>query len=291
MRGRGGPPAAPVPARGGQDPERRHLLEATTLWRRESFGRQRHPPGVDYWFENRERDRETVVLQLAVSGSIRYRDLDGVSRLVTAGEGLLFMHGEDTAYGLARDATEPFVTEYLAMTGAGLREHWQLLRREGSILSPAEMAAVLPPLRRLIARPASSDEPLAVAGEIHALVMALLLVRDRARAAQQSPVERAVDDLLRSPTMPGSLKTLADRHGVSREHFTRCFRSRMGETPGRYAARVRLERALDLLAQTALPVLEVARQAGFASPHTLARQLRAATGRPPSALRSRPQER
>jgi AraC-like DNA-binding protein len=284
VKERGGTTSA-APPREPRDPGERHQLEAATLWRRDGFGRERHLPGVGYWFENRLRDRQTVVLQYAVSGSIRYRDQAGRQHTVAAGQGLLFMHGEDTAYGLARDASEPFVTEFVSLCGAGLREHWALLRREGSILAAEEMAGTLPLLRRLIGRPAGGEPALEVAAEVHGLVLALVAARSRARAQAQSPVERAVDDLLRSPTGPGSLKTLAERHGVSREHLSRCFRARVGVSPGPYLAQERLARALDLLRQTALPVVEVARQAGFASTHTLARQVRAATGCSPRSLR------
>ena len=75
------------------------------------------------------------------------------------------------------------------------------------------------------------------------------------------------------------------RHGCSREHLARRVAERLGVPPATWLARVRLERALALLRDTALPVAAIARQCGFGSTHTLARRVRAATGRSPRGLR------
>lgn len=283
-RARGTPPAPPAP--GAVLP--RWEQEAATLWRVAGFGRERHLPGVRWWFENRLRETPLVVLQCALEGRFTYRGPDGLVLPVVAGEALLFMHGEESAYGLPRDATEPFVTEFVALAGAGLREHWLLLRQEGSVLPAAEGAAALDLTRRLIARTeALRQDALALSREVHAAVHELVELRWLAQARARSPVERAVDDLLRAPTASWSLKEVAERHGVSREHLTRTFHRQVGEAPAAWLARARLGHALALLERTLLPVAEVARQAGYASTHTLARQVRLHTGRSPRGVRER----
>ena len=197
------------------------------------------------------------------------------------------MHGEPTAYGMPPDATETVVTEFIALAGAGVREHWHLLSSHGPVLPAPEAGVALPCLRRLIDRlPQLAGDVAASAAAVHAFVLELLALRRQAHALAMTPVERAVEDLLRSPTAAVPLKTIAERHGVSREHLTRSFIARVGSPPGAWLSRARLERALALLMHTRLPMGEIARQAGYSSTHTLARQVRAVTGAPPSARRA-----
>jgi transcriptional regulator GlxA family with amidase domain len=47
-----------------------------------------------------------------------------------------------------------------------------------------------------------------------------------------------------------------------------------------------VQRVLDLLRDTDLPVQSIAEQTGFASLHTLSRQVRAATGHGPGSYRA-----
>ncbi|NBB83794.1 MAG: helix-turn-helix domain-containing protein [Alphaproteobacteria bacterium] len=94
-----------------------------------------------------------------------------------------------------------------------------------------------------------------------------------------------MDELLNDPLGAASLKQLAARHAVSREHLIRCFARRVGRPPAAYVAERRRHCAIDLICQTTRPMAAIAKQAGYASAHTMARQLRGATGRPPSALR------
>jgi len=79
---------------------------------------------------------------------------------------------------------------------------------------------------------------------------------------------------------------LARDVGVSPEHLVRLFRRDLATTPGAILRAERLAHATRLLAQTGLSVAEVAHRSGFASPHHLARCLRAATGRTPTELRA-----
>ena len=71
--------------------------------------------------------------------------------------------------------------------------------------------------------------------------------------------------------------------GLSAFHFARSFRSATQQTPGRYQARLRVERAAQLLREGRLSVLEVALAVGFGSTQALARPFRAHYGLSPSA--------
>ena len=91
-----------------------------------------------------------------------------------------------------------------------------------------------------------------------------------------------VDSVLETPISLGDLAVVA---GLSRFHFSRAFRSAVGETPLAYVARRRLERAKTLLRRADLSLAEVAKQAGFTSPGYFSTSFKRSTGLQPSAYR------
>lgn len=73
--------------------------------------------------------------------------------------------------------------------------------------------------------------------------------------------------------------------GVSTRQLERLFLSQVGETPSQYYLRLRLDRALRLLVQTEMPVLNVALATGFSSQTALAAKFRKRFGKSPRDLR------
>jgi len=59
--------------------------------------------------------------------------------------------------------------------------------------------------------------------------------------------------------------------GLSSRHFTRRFRSEVGESPARYVERIRVEAARHLLETESIGLEHVARQCGFPSAEVLRR--------------------
>jgi AraC family transcriptional regulator len=60
-----------------------------------------------------------------------------------------------------------------------------------------------------------------------------------------------------------ALNVVAQEVGMSRFHFSRVFKESMGLSPINYIVRQRIERAKKLLAETELPIADIALQAGF----------------------------
>jgi AraC-like DNA-binding protein len=253
-------------------------------WQISSFGRERRPPSIGYWWENAKRaPTDLAVFQLTLSGSMVFRDAQG-DHAVPAGSAALFRYGEETAYGLLPGTTAVYETTWINCCGAGLGDHWDLLRlRHGPVLAVDE--SVLAAFHGLYALGERGADPVEMAPAMHAFVLLLDASLRRERLRAHGPVEAALEELIQHPTAAWSLKELAERHGVSREHLTRTFRSRQGTSPAAWLAQARLAKALHLLRETRLPVAEIARQAGFASTHTLARQVRRATGASPRTAR------
>jgi AraC-like DNA-binding protein len=218
---------------------------------------------------------------------MQLRDVSG-EHDVPAGHVAVFIFGETSVYGWPAPLPSDYRCTWVNLQGAGLAEHVIVMRRRyGSSFDAAGNLGLLEQLRRLqrMARPVTPTTPTEMAHATHGFFMRLMEHAHHRLFEAQSPVERAIEQILRAPTHPWSLKEVADRFGCSREHLSRIFRQRTGQTPAAHLNRARLQQALHLLRETTLPLAEVAEQTGFASTHTLARHVRRATGVPPTALR------
>jgi AraC-like DNA-binding protein len=101
---------------------------------------------------------------------------------------------------------------------------------------------------------------------------------------------RARDTMDRSYARPLDVPALARVAHVSPAHFSRQFRATFGETPHRYLQRRRVERAMELLRETDLPVTDVCLDVGLNSLGTFSRTFAEIVGESPSAYRARFQE-
>jgi AraC-like DNA-binding protein len=286
------------------DPTVWHRQRAATCWSIDSgLLRELHNVGDRWWFENLNRSPAgIVVLQIVDRGTALIRrgqpqqkkkqqDEPPDEHIVGPGQAFLFHYGEDSSYGRPPDQPgwpghrEPLETSWLALRGAGLVEHWQLFIAQGGCFDLAADA----PLRRMAhAAIAETMHPGREAGaplRIAALLAELEQVVIHATARGRSPVDRAIDAVLADPWSDLSLKTLAAQSGCSREHLVRQFQVRLGMPPARWLRERRLERAVDLLRETDLPIVAVAKACGAGTAHRLTGWTKQIHGLPPEALR------
>ncbi len=233
-----------------------------TLWQVHTADRHRVAPTHRYWWPNRDRRPfGRIVLQLTLEGRLPYADRTGEYE-APPGHVMICRYGEASRYGYRRTPHEAYESIWLTAGGAGLGEQIDAFRAaHGSVID----CRAEPRMR----------QRMETVGRL----------ADERRHVAQSPVQRAIDHLLRQPTAALSLKEVARRFGCSREHLTRCFTDQVGQSPARHIAAARLQLAMQLLRDTSLTLTEVARRAGYQSAHTLIRQVRHATGNTPSALR------
>jgi AraC family transcriptional regulator of adaptative response / DNA-3-methyladenine glycosylase II len=83
----------------------------------------------------------------------------------------------------------------------------------------------------------------------------------------------------------GNINDLADRLGVGARHLSRLFAKHIGASPLQTAQTVRIGRAKKLLDTTALPITEIAFQAGFGSVRRFNAAFANLYGRSPSSVR------
>ena len=96
---------------------------------------------------------------------------------------------------------------------------------------------------------------------------------------------RARDTMDRHYAHPLDVPSLARVALMSEAHFIRGFRDAFGEPPHRYLQRRRVERAMFLLTQTDLPIMDVCLEVGFTSLGTFGRTFREIAGKTPTQFR------
>ncbi|MEM9604655.1 MAG: GlxA family transcriptional regulator [Pseudomonadota bacterium] len=84
---------------------------------------------------------------------------------------------------------------------------------------------------------------------------------------------------------PLSATELSDAVGISRRQLERLFRRYMDTTPSRYYLNLRLNRSMQLLQQTSLPIIEIALACGFATAGHFSQSFRALFNQTPREAR------
>jgi transcriptional regulator GlxA family with amidase domain len=83
------------------------------------------------------------------------------------------------------------------------------------------------------------------------------------------------------------VETLAERAAMSPRNFARYFRREIGMTPAAYVEELRVERARQLLEDSADPVDAISARCGFGTPETMRRAFGRRVGVPPAQYRAR----
>ncbi|MBL8067082.1 MAG: helix-turn-helix transcriptional regulator [Armatimonadetes bacterium] len=96
------------------------------------------------------------------------------------------------------------------------------------------------------------------------------------------PYEAARQWLALNSDQPVTIREAAQIAGYSPSHFTRAFTESYGESPRDYLARLRIEKAVRLLAGSKISVQEAASEVGFGSLPTFCNRFKALTGQTPA---------
>ena len=83
------------------------------------------------------------------------------------------------------------------------------------------------------------------------------------------------------------VEALAERAAMSPRNFARFFRREIGLTPAAYVEELRVERARQLLEESADPIESVSARCGFGTPETMRRAFGRRVGVPPAEYRAR----
>ncbi len=103
-------------------------------------------------------------------------------------------------------------------------------------------------------------------------------------------INKAVDYINEHLDSVINLNDLAEVAHISGFHFHRIFKSFIGESPGEYIQRLRLEKAIFCLQTTRQTLTEIAEQTGYQSPHALSKAFKKRFGLCPSLYRAQPSD-
>lgn len=163
--------------------------------------------------------------------------------------------------------------------------------RSGNIYTSAGVTAGMDLALALVEQDHGKATALAVAQE---LVLFLKRPGGQSQFSRHLQAQRR-DDLfgelelwmLEHPSEDMSVERLARRMSMSPRHFARLFAERLGESPGAYVRRLRVEQARRRIEEGALKLKQVARECGFADEQSLRRGFQALVGITPAEYRQR----
>lgn len=105
------------------------------------------------------------------------------------------------------------------------------------------------------------------------------------RGLDPRQVELITAAIVEKISEPISVSALSSVVGLSRSYFSHAFRRSVGRTPHAHVVRLRLQRAMTLMADTDAALTEVALAAGFADQSHFSRSFRRVTGVTPADWR------
>lgn len=213
-------------------------------------------------------------------------------KVVAVGPGQVLLIPARTPHRYWSDDHDPWTISWMHVRGEDVAEVERAV-------APDQLAAVV-----------DMHEPLHVVGELERALAALetdetmpnllraagaawsvlaQLVADAAAGSQgrTEPVRAAQSYLREHLDAPVQVGELAARVGLSTSHFAALFRKATGGGVIEYVKRLRIARASELLATTAMPVAEVARAVGYDDPFYFSRQFRSVHDCSPSEFRER----
>lgn len=245
----------------------------------------RSDPG--YCFDNANREAVFVLaIQRTLAGKAFFRDAAGVHD-VPVDHAMLFTHSEPSSYGYPPGATESYRHRFISFSGAGLKDLFQLIRQDfGSVVSMhTNSEATL-----LFNEISSHYETRTFRDRLHQSELLYRLLLSLYREQMQDtrttdPIEFGYHYVKNHFRSPVNLKEVAEKCGISREHFIREFSARYPESPGCMLRRLRLDHARAMLDATRLSVQDIALASGFTSSNSFCRAFRLKHGVSPGAGR------
>lgn len=237
-----------------------------------------------YWHNRRRNDSmKWLVVQRTLKGAGFFEDADG-RRLVPRGHVMLFTFDEDSTYGYPEEATEPYELVFLLILPSRcVRLFFDAVRNEfGSVVRMRERGGAGTLLDEIVER--KKEGALGDDREASALLVRLFdaIYREQAvGSAEKDPIAKGHDIIQSKYASPISLKGLASKCGVSREHFIRGFRKRFGTSPAVMVRNLRLQHARQALGFSRMSVEQISRDCGFTNTNSFCRAFRREFGRSP----------
>lgn len=231
-----------------------------------------------YRFENHERPTSppNCVIQRTISGRA-FIDYGGKRHFANVGQAMVFMHGDNSTYGYPPAETIPYHTEYIAIGGTlAIPIFRSLIEHVGPVIPIPVGSRLASQFERFVVH--KTDIALLDRFELSARLYDLLMSCFQIHSAgeqETDPILAAREYILNHFKVPFSLSELAEKVGLSREHLSRSFHQRYGETLSHFLQQHRMQHARLLLKSSPVSIEEIALQCGFTNQNSFSRGFRA----------------
>lgn len=242
-----------------------------------------------YFWQNRNRAGEPVaVVQWTLSGEAFFEERGQYFR-VPKGHAMLFCHGDESSYGYPADAKEPYQLMFMSFVGVTAIEVINRVKaRRGPVVPLPEESETSRLLRECYRRYTRREfqDTFQESALVYTLLMTLC--REMLMAPQSRDALTFAEDYMATRyQLPITIAEVAEAAGLSREHFSRCYRERFGHSPGQRLLSLRMEAARKLLATTQASIEAVARSCGYRDADSFSRAFKRGSRQSPAVFRSR----
>jgi len=217
-----------------------------------------------YYWDNRQRGPNPfVIIQYTERGEGIF-EIKGKRYSVRPGHAFIALVPEDSRYYYPSDAREPWAFAWINFYGDLAIHLWTSLRNQADPVISLQPSGVRL-LHRLITRISRKERPEPFETSLAAYEFYLETLRHIPRRQETRTFKEVISHFKAHYHESLRIKEVAQRMGMSREHFTRLFRQQVGCGPATFLKRIRLDAAARLLRTTDLPVGEVTFRCGWPS--------------------------
>lgn len=229
-----------------------------------------------YAWNNATRGKdEFVIIQGTLEGEGCF-EFRGRRWPLKPGEAFIAIVPEASEYYYPKQAQEPWKFAWINVYGTlGVSIFRQFREQFGPVVPlPRRSAAGMQFLRLAeLANAGKLPDPHKTSAECYAFLMEWWHQLTEPMMQLGDPVQVAMSLCAARFREPLGVKEMAAQTGLSREHFTRVFAERTGQSPAGYLRELRVNAAREMLRGQDAPLKEVALRCGFSSVRALKRAL------------------
>lgn len=235
-----------------------------------------------------ERSRKDSHIIFYTLGGAGHIEQGGQTVRLTKGQALLMDCRTPQRYGTDPDRHHWYHL-WVHVDGVGVRALGELLGLPALRPVDLDLHDVRPQFDRIFENlvDEGAHHEVEVGLAVHELLARMALALGKAAPEQESgAVDQArayIEDHFAEQV---SVEDLAQEVSLSTSQLIRLFKRQLGTTPHSYLLRHRITRAKELLAETSLPVSEIARAVGFASDSNFSYRFGQMVGQSPSSYRA-----